>query len=158
MLEFISGDKTLLQYWLGTYIHFMAGVLGTVFISGVRGFLAVGPRWGTPILAITGAILTRFIASVNRGIVAQEFGGGNFIFLIARFLKTFATNTFTRRRYMDFASLCLLVLAASLVVRSAAKLFTEFCDEDGDGCLTTNEVKAFAKGFKDDIYNDLGGK
>ena len=55
-----------------TYLHFVAGVFGVVIMCGIRGWLAVGPTFGKPLIIGTGAILARFLATVNRGIIAQE--------------------------------------------------------------------------------------
>lgn len=67
-LELFKSDPALLQHWLGTYIHFMAGVFGVVVMCGIRGWLAVGPTFGAPLLVGMCAILARITAMVNRGI------------------------------------------------------------------------------------------
>ena len=71
-LDLFKSDPALLQHWLGTYLHFVAGVFGVVIMCGIRGWLAVGPTFGKPLIIGTGAILARFLATVNRGIIAQE--------------------------------------------------------------------------------------
>ena len=46
----------------------MLGVFGVVVMCGIRGWLAVGPTFGAPLLIGMCAILARMTAMVNRGI------------------------------------------------------------------------------------------
>lgn len=149
--ELFRADRALLQHWLGTYIHFMLGVFGIVIAGGIRGWLAVGPKLGLPLLAFTAAMVSRLLAAVNRGIVAQEFGHGNIIILLFNFLRTFTINTLTRRRWMDMISFVMLTTAFTMVARRGLELLTEKADADGDGVLSFSEVTRLAAKVKDEL-------
>ena len=154
VVELFHADRALRQHWLGTYIHFMLGVFGIVIAGGIRGWLAVGPRFGTPLLAFTAAMVTRLLAAVNRGVVAQEFGSGNFAVLLVHFLRTFAINTLSQRRWMDMFSVVMLTLAFCKVSQRAWELFVERADGefgDGDGVVTLKEASSYAKGVVDEL-------
>ena len=71
--------------------------------------------------------------------VAQEFAGGNCIFLLAKFLCTFTSNTVSFYRWLDLASLSLLVWTVVLIFQRGRAFIIEMCDEDGDGDVSGGE-------------------
>ena len=151
IFELLKQDPALLQHWLGTYIHFNVGVFCITTMCGIRGWLAVGPSLGVPLISLTLAILARLVAATNRGIVAQEFGGGNVLLLTVNFLWTFTCNTFKRLRWCDLLSLGMLLLACVQATRRAGLLFTQYADEDGDGATSKKEMKGLLR----ELMNDL---
>jgi len=150
VMELFRNDPTLLQHWLGTYIHFVGGVFCIVLMCGIRGWLAIGPTLGMPLLTLTAAILARFIAAVNRGIIAQEYGHGNCLLLLWRFVRTFVTNTFGLHRWFDLLSLGLLAASATLFVRRLGTVVAEMADGNGDGDVSNAEKAAFLRKLKDE--------
>ena len=155
VLDLFRMDSSLLQHWLGTYIHFVFGVFCIVVMGGIRGWLAVGPRLGTPLVVLTMAIFSRFLAATNRGIICQEFGGGDFLRLIVIFTRTFVANTIARKRWLDMASLTLLVASAIMLCRRSSDLFGEMADVDGDGVVTPSERRSLARRLQQDLTDSF---
>lgn len=151
VMDLFAQDRALLQHWLGTYIHFMAGVICIILMLGIRGWLAIGPSFGVPLIVVTGAIFMRFLAAVNRGIVAQQFGNGNAFLLTLNFVRTFVVNTFAYGRFCDAASLGLLVLAGVMLCRRGEAALADIADEDGDGTLTKEELGNYLDKLKGEL-------
>jgi len=110
-----------IQYWLGVFVHFIAGLFGLIMLAcaNVAFLLGVGANKYTlrPIACITGAVVFRVISAINRGVVTQEFGHGNFLWLVFRYLWVVTTSAFEYSRICDIVSLALALGAGIFIVK-----------------------------------------
>ena len=155
LLQLFERNRTLQTFWVGSYLHFMIGVFGLVIMCGIRGYFAVGSRFGSPLLLLTGAIFTRLVALINRGTVAQNFGQGNTLILLAGFLRRFTAQSLQRARYFDMISLGFLLASLVVFLRRSGAIFGTVADDDGDGIVTkvefTNYIETIRRDLKDAV-------
>jgi hypothetical protein len=85
------------SFWVGTYTHFMFGVLGLLAIAALRVTVTVGAPYSTPVALLTGAVGLRIIATINRGLAVRDFGMGNFFVLCLNVARLTWTNAWRQR-------------------------------------------------------------
>jgi len=92
VIELIT-DPQFTQHWLGVYVHFIVGVIGLVGLTGIRTWLAVGPRFGLPVALLTAAGLLRIFSAVNRSVVVTAiYPSSNFFGLVLQYLAVTGAN------------------------------------------------------------------
>ena len=151
LLQLFTNNKTLLTFFVGSYVHFMLGVFGLVVMCGIRGYFAVGSKFGSPLLLLTGAIFTRLIALINRGTVCRNFGQGNFLILLANFFRRFTFQTIGCRRWFDMISLAFLCASGLVFLKRSGAVFGTVADDDGDGVVTKAELGQYFDTIRGDL-------
>ena len=88
-------------------------------------------------------------------VCSPQFGNGNALLLIGRFLLTFTMNTFSFRRWLDLASLSLLIWSLGMTVNRIRNAVVATYDKDGDGSISVEEAADALKEAKRDVLDAM---
>ena len=108
----ILSKRPYSSFWVGTYTHFMCGVLGLLSIAALRATMMVGAPYSRPVALLSGAVGLRILATINRGLAVRDFGAGNFFLLCLNVAKLTWVNACRQTSINDLLSFALIAWAA----------------------------------------------
>lgn len=149
-------DPQFSQHWLGVFVHFIVGVLGLVALTGIRTWLAVGPRFGLPVALLTAASLLRIFSAVNRSVIITTiYPSANLLTLILKYVGLTCSHAFQGGAHARLyaCDLFAVILGGTAVVLAAWR--ARRAGEWVDVFMGTADARATFRAFDTDYSGNI---
>lgn len=126
----ILSKRPYSSFWVGTYTHFVLGILGLLLIAALRATVTVGMPYSRPVALLSGAVGLRVLATINRGLAVRDFGAGNFFLLCLNVVRLTFQNACRQTSISEIMSFVLILWAARSALHLGMKDVLAMCHDE----------------------------